>query len=337
MKKFSFFIAILQERRSAKNMRHRIFIILLFALLPLVAEGIHRDSLLVMFWNLENMFDSKADSAYDAEFSAKGKRHWSGSKLQTKCNAISKAIFWVADEKGRMPDVIGVAEVENRYVLWRLVNSTLLRKYEYKIVHFDSPDPRGIDVGLLYLPSRLELLGSKPLRVGSGEFRTRDILLAEFGIFKDTIAMLVNHHPSKYGGAASSPRRIAAMKVLAESADSLKGAGIRNIVAMGDFNDTPENPAFELLDGILINLAVPLAERGEGTIRFNGKWDLIDMFMVSESLGDAKMEILHVPFLSARDNAHSGEKPLRTYSGPRYLGGVSDHCPIILNIHLSRE
>ncbi|MDD7088998.1 MAG: hypothetical protein PUI54_05510 [Bacteroidales bacterium] len=318
-------------------MRRKIFITLLIAFLPVMAEGMEKDSLLVMFWNLENMFDSRVDSASDAEFSAEGKRHWSGGKFQAKCNAISKAIFWIADEKGRMPDVIGVAEVENRYVLWRLVNSTLLRKYEYKIVHFDSPDPRGIDVGLLYLPSSLELLRSLPLRVGGEEFRTRDILQAEFEIFKDTIAILVNHHPSKYGGAASSPRRIAAMRVLAEAADSLERAGIMNIIAMGDFNDTPENPAFRLLDGILINLAVPLAEKGEGTIRFNGKWDMIDMFMVSENFGDARMEILHIPFLSARDNAHSGEKPLRTFSGPRYLGGVSDHCPILLNIQLSRD
>lgn len=103
-------------------MRHRIFISLLIAFLPMVAEGMEKDSLLVMFWNLENLFDSRVDSASDAEFSAEGKRHWSGWKFQAKCNAISKAIFWIADEKGRMPDVIGVAEVENRYVLWRLVN-----------------------------------------------------------------------------------------------------------------------------------------------------------------------------------------------------------------------
>ena len=322
-------------------MKQKIFIFLLLAAFSWPAMAANRDSLLVMFWNLENMFDSMEDStsgsASDAEFSASGRRHWTRTRLQRKCNAISKAIFWVADKNGRMPDAIGVAEVENEYVLWRLVNSTLLRKYEYKVVHYDSPDPRGIDVGLLYIPSRLKLISSRPLRAGGGEFRTRDILLAEFNILKDTVAMLVNHHPSKYGGAASSPRRIAAMRVLADAADSLKGAGVKNIIAMGDFNDTPENHAFRLLDGILINLAEPLAGEGQGTIRYNGKWELIDMFMVSENLADAKMEILHIPFLAARDNAHSGEKPARTFSGPRYLGGVSDHCPIMLDIHLSGD
>jgi exonuclease III len=320
-------------------MKRQIIVVLLLAAFSWPVMAANRDSLLVMFWNLENMFDSRDDStsvsASDAEFSSSGRRHWTGMRLQRKCNAISKAIFWVSDWKGRMPDAIGVAEVENEYVLWRLVNSTLLRKYEYKAVHFDSPDPRGIDVGLLYIPSRLKLIGSKPLRIGGKEFSTRDILLAEFNILKDTVAMLVNHHPSKYGGSASSSRRIAAMRVLADAADSLRKAGIKNIIAMGDFNDTPENRAFRLLDGILINLAVPLAEKGQGTIRYNGKWELIDMFMVSENLGDAKMEVLHIPFLAARDNAHSGEKPARTFSGPRYIGGVSDHCPIMLDFHLS--
>ena len=260
-----------------------------------------------------------------------------------KCNAIAKSIYWVKDNEGLLPDVIGMAEVENRFVLERLLEDTPLYKTDYKIVHFDSPDPRGIDVALLYRESRLELLQATPLRVGGGTgppMRTRDILLT---IFRkpdgDSVAFLVNHHPSKYGGKTGD-RRTLALRRLREATDSLQGAGLRNIVAMGDFNDTPDNPAFGILtEGrpySLTNLAAPLASKGEGTIRYSGKWEMIDMFFASESLvlngHIQKMKVLRLPFLMTRDNAHSGEKPLRTYTGPRYVGGVSDHCPIVVSI-----
>lgn len=313
--------------------------------LGLAAEGEERT--FVMFWNLENFFDWRRDSLSlsesDAEFSSFGKRHWTRRKFMAKCNAVAKAVFWVNDTEGTLPDVIGVAEIENRFVLERLLKDTQLYKTDYRIVHFDSPDPRGIDVALLYRSSRLELLRSKPVRVGSGEdppFRTRDILLAEFRRpGGDSVAFLVNHHPSKYGGKTSGRREVA-LRCLRGTTDSLQKAGFMNIVAMGDFNDTPDNHAFGILtDGgewPLVGLAAPLAERGEGTIRYSGKWDLIDMFFVSRSIaGDGcrhipEMKVLRVPFLMTRDNAHSGEKPLRTYSGPRYVGGVSDHCPIVV-------
>ena len=100
---------------------------------------------------------------------------------------------------------------------------------------------------------------------------------------------------------------------------------------MGDFNDTPSSDAFKILKPLLVNVAESLDGIGKGTIRFDGKWDLIDMFWVSREMAqDVKMEIVQIPFLMVRDNVHSGVKPLRTYSGPRYLGGVSDHCPILL-------
>lgn len=303
---------------------------------------------LVMFWNLENLFDWRDDSLNisesEAEFTSLGKRHWTKRKFMAKCNAVAKSIFWIKDNEGALPDVIGVAEVENRFVLERLVEVTQLYKTDYEIVHFDSPDPRGIDVALLYRSSRLELMGAVPLMVGGGEdppMRTRDILLAVFRRHGgDSIAFLVNHHPSKYGGRTSDLREVA-LRRLREATDSLQKAGVMNIVAMGDFNDTPENPAFGILtEGYsypMVNLAAPLAGRGEGTIRYSGKWEMIDMFFVSEKLvrngNIPEMRVLRIPFLMTRDNAHSGEKPLRTYTGPRYLGGVSDHCPIVMSIN----
>lgn len=305
------------------------------------------DHAVVMFWNLENFFDWRRDSLNgsdsEVEFTSFGKRRWTKRRFMAKCNAIAKSIFWIKDSEGAFPDVIGVAEVENRFVLKKLLEDTPLYKMDYKIVHFDSPDPRGIDVALLYRSSRLKLLQAMPFRVGGGldpPFRTRDILLTKFRKPDgDSVAFLVNHHPSKYGGKTVDRREVA-LRRLREVTDSLQRLGLRNIVAMGDFNDTPENPAFGILtDGQsypLTNLAVILAGKGEGTIRYSGKWEMIDMFFASESLVLSghihEMKVLRLPFLMTRDNAHSGEKPLRTYTGPRYVGGVSDHCPIVVRI-----
>jgi len=317
-------------------------LLLCFALLFGRADELRSpgDTLRVMFWNVENFFDSRNDSTSvsDAEFSARGERHWSRKRFRAKCQAVAKTILWTASEKGGLPDVIGLAEVENKRVLKALLQQTALRKLDYRMVHFDSPDPRGIDVALLYRASRLRLVHSKPCHLyapDSTVIPTRDILVATFTAPPDSngreIAFLVNHHPSKYGGVAlSEPRRRIAVERLRQLADSLQAAGYRHIVAMGDFNDTPENPLYGLLEPTLRNLATPLHRKGEGTIKYEGAWELIDLFFVSEACLPASMEILRIPFLQAPDPAHAGTKPLRTYSGPRYTRGVSDHCPIWL-------
>ena len=293
-----------------------------------------------MFWNLENTFDYKNDSlsTSDEEFSARGARHWTKKRFQTKCNAIAKGILWAGSREGGLPDAVGFAEVENAFVLKRILQTAALRKLDYRIIHFESPDPRGIDVALIYRPSRLQLADAKPCHLYQKDtiMRTRDILLARFHTPEGAdIAFLVNHHPSKYGGLEESePRRRIAVKRLAYLADSLSTEGVENIVAMGDFNDTPDNPVYGLLEPFLENLASPLHLKGEGTIKYDGAWELIDMFFVSPPLRDVStMKILQIPFLMTKDTGHAGTKPLRTYSGPRYLGGVSDHCPIWLNVN----
>ena len=304
-----------------------------------LAEQGGGDTLRVMFWNLENFFDNRNDSTSvsDAEFSSYGERHWSRRKFHAKCQAIAKGILWTAGEKGGLPDVIGVAEVENRRVLQRLLYNTALHKLDYKIIHFESSDPRGIDVALLYRTTRLKRIRAKPCHlysVDSTILRTRDILLAEFEQPDGTpIAFLVNHHPSKYGGASvSEARRAIAVARLKQLADSLQTVGIEQIVSMGDFNDTPANPVYKHLEPTLRNLAEPLHRRGLGTIKYDGAWELIDLFFVSPKVRTAGMEIVTIPFLQTADGSHAGSKPLRTFSGPRYIGGVSDHCPIWLEI-----
>lgn len=288
---------------------------------------------LVLFWNLENFFDwtdgGNGDS--DMEFTPGGKRHWTARKFYSKCNAVAKSVLWISDEYGKLPDVIGLAEIENRGVLSKLINSTSLRKTGYKIVHYDSPDHRGIDVALLWNTGTMDLISSKPCHIDGLE--TRDILLVN--LFdrraQKERAFIVVHLPSKFGGGKTAWKREKAAARLKAVADSVNAAGCSDITVMGDFNDTPDAEAFTQLKEVLVNVSEPLSAQGLGTIRFEGKWDLIDMFWVTPEMArNVSMEIVRVPFLTVRDNVHSGIKPLRTYSGPRYLGGVSDHCPILL-------
>lgn len=297
------------------------------------------DSLQMMFWNVENFFDWRNDSTTvsDVEFSAAGERHWTWKRFQAKANAFAKALFWVEAETGRLPDIIGLEEVEKAFVLRHVLQKTALRKLDYKYVHYDSPDRRGIDVALIYRSSRLELLDSRPCHLYAADtvMATRDILLCVFQRDSAKVAVLVNHHPSKYGGAAESePRRRIAVERLRFLADSLAAIGIDRIVAGGDFNDTPDNPVFGLLEPALVPMHMGLFRRGLGTIKFDGKWDLIDHIYVSPALTPLfRMRILRIPFLLTRDTVHSGEKPLRTYTGPRHTGGVSDHLPVLLEVH----
>ena len=303
-----------------------------------------RGEVTAMFWNLENFFDFKDDGTgeSDAEFSATGARRWTKARFYRKCHAVAKTILWAGSVRagdggmgiGGVPDVVGMAEVENRFVLTQLVTKTALRKLDYKIVHFDSPDSRGIDCALVYRASRLTLVGAKPCRVNAPGLQTRDILLAQFVTMAgDSLAVLVNHHPSKLGGETDWRREVAVARLRALG-DSLAAAGWPRTVAVGDFNDTPDNPLFARLSPAFSLCRQPLSsDRTVGSIRFNGEWQLIDMCFVSPALADAaSFSVLEPPFLTERDAAHSGDRPLRTYSGPRYIGGVSDHRPILVLI-----
>ena len=306
------------------------------------SEGAYEtEGLKMMFWNLENFYDfiDGATGESDTEFSSTGARRWTKKRFYRKCNAVAKTILWAG-----VPDIVGVAEVENRFVLKQLLTKTALRKLDYEIVHFDSPDPRGIDCALLYRASRLTLVSAKPCRVGTRgkedaageargmELQTRDILLAQFTTLAgDSLAVLVNHHPSKYGGGETDWRREVAVARLRALGDSLAASGWSRAVAVGDFNDVPENPLFARLAP-----AFSLCRRTgivRGSIRFNGEWQLIDLCFVTPALaGAASFSVLEPPFLTERDAAHSGDRPLRTYSGPRYIGGVSDHRPILVRL-----
>ena len=211
-----------------------------------------QDSLLVMFWNVENFFDYRSENK---------PQYWTKRRFQAKCDAVAKTLLRVADRYGRLPDAVGFAEVENAFVLRRLLSETALRKLDYRIVHYDSPDHRGIDCALLCRRSTLPLRGSAPKHVpdsAGGVMATRDILLAEF----DSLAILVNHHPSQLGGKAD--RRELALARLRALTDSLHAAGQRRTLAVGDFNQ-------DLWQGVPDQVGDD-GKKG-GTLKYNGRWE----------------------------------------------------------------
>lgn len=321
-------------------MKH-IFLITTILLLNLAdSVAVQRDSLLVMFWNLENFFDymDSGGGDSDSEFSSMGQRRWTKKRFYSKCDLIAKTIFWIKDSHGKIPDVIGVAEVENSFVLKRLLQSTLLRKTDYSFVHYDSPDHRGIDVALFYRKEVFDYVGSRTYQPESDgkPMMTRDILLVSLRHKTEGKLnhYIVNHHPSKFGGAEiSEKKRYDAMNCLSGICDSLKSVCTGEIVAMGDFNDTPSSGPIKSIAGLLVNKGLEIKDTSSGTIRYEGRWELIDMFLVSHEIAEkSRMEIGRIPFLMTTDKKYPGEKPLRTYSGPRHLGGVSDHCPVFLKI-----
>ena len=307
------------------------FVLLLCVLLagaqPVIAAP--SDSLRVVFWNVENFFDY-TDSGYsdsDTEFSSRGARRWTRRRFLKKCNVIAKLLFWEAGN-GPLADVAAFAEIENRRVLKILLEETLLRKAGYEIVHYDSPDPRGIDVGLIYRKEALTLACSFAEAVPG--LATRDILVCQFiTAGGDSLALTVNHHPSKYGGGETQDRRDAAIDCLLHVSDSLNCAGWSRQLAVGDFNEDARSGVFDILEGRYRNLGESCPE---GSIRFDGQWQLIDNAFVAGEFREDSFRVLQAPFLLVKDSAHSGLKPFRTYSGPRYAGGVSDHLPVAVNL-----
>lgn len=307
----------------------------------------------VMFYNVENLFDTFNDSlTADEEYVPGGIRGWNNTRLKKKLINLSKVI--VAVGGWNPPDVIGLCEIENRNVLYGLTLDTPLEGFEYRIVHYDSYDPRGIDVALIYRPEKFQVLYHYPIRIKfpfDTASRTRDILFVKgIACNRDTINIFVNHWPSKFGGAISTiPKRNYVASVLRKHTDSLLRINPNsNILIMGDLNDGPDQESVskvlkagmdttDLQSNGLFNL---LAGAGlswkRGTIKFREEWETIDHMIVSKPLlrhtTPKGLQIFDAPFLLQDDEAWFGKKPFRTYFGAKYLGGYSDHLPIYMDL-----
>ncbi len=306
----------------------------------------------VMFYNVENLFDPREDSiTSDEEYQPTGMRGWTSGRLKQKQINISKVVLAVGGWEP--PDLIGFCEVENFSVLYGLTNYTALKNFGYKIIHFDSPDPRGIDVALLYRPEKFRVLKSIPVKVCfpfDTASRTRDILFVRgIGCKRDTLNIFVNHWPSKFGGAmATIPRRNYVASVMRKLADSLLTVNPDSkILIMGDLNESPyEEGVAKILrakmdsvnlqpDDLYDMLAGAGLSWNKGTIKFHETWDAIDHMIVSRPLLSKttphSLHIFDAPFLLQDDEAWFGKKPFRTYYGAKYLGGFSDHLPVYMD------
>jgi hypothetical protein len=302
----------------------------------------------VLFYNVENLFDVSNDSLKkDAEFTPMGLRRWTYGRMLDKFRKICRVILNAG--KWSPPVLVGLCEVENSWVLNLMLDETGLRQMGYRVLHFDSPDERGIDVALLYLQDRFHVVKSEPVLIdfGPGERATRDVLYVK-GVLDglDTMHVLVNHWPSRYGGSAATQwkREFTAQKVRMFT-DSLLAQDLHSLVLlMGDFNEPHHSDLFSeymgsgmLEDSVcMVSPALYLPVEA-GTIKYRHLWQIYDQIMVSRSFFEADksifiekpmMQILDFPFLLERDDQFGGVKPFRTYLGMRYHGGYSDHLPI---------
>ena len=306
----------------------------------------------IMFYNVENAFWPEDDPERDdEEFLPGGSRHWTFTRLREKLNHLSRVIL--AAGEGRVPMVVGLAEIEGDSVMHFWTHRTPLRRTGYRYVVTKGPDARGVQTALLYHPASFRLLQHEGFTVEmpEGERPTRQLLHAAGRLVSgDTLDVIVCHLPSRSGGAAQTQRkRDAARARLFQLADSISAERQHPyLVMMGDMNEEPRE---EIIPAKVpfVNLMYPLCKEMHrtpsafGTHKYQGTWSLIDHFIVhpamlqdSSALRLVHPRIFHLPFMMTEDVSHQGERPFRTYYGYRYEGGYSDHLPILVDLHLSR-
>ncbi|MBN1926022.1 MAG: endonuclease [Prolixibacteraceae bacterium] len=337
-----------------KIQTNKLIFVLLFIPLAAISQP-QEKHFKFMFYNVENLFDTYDDPEKDdEEFLPSGERYWDYERYNRKLTRISQVIM--AAGQGQLPAIIGLCEIENRFVLEQLLSQTPLGKMGYKIVHKESPDQRGIDVALLYMTEVFKPFFYYAIPVTKPTdtlFKTREILHVKGIIENDTLNVIVNHWPSKFGGVAETiPLRALAAKTLRNYSDSLLAINPDSkILIMGDFNDSPfdvslseilgAKPAEELQAKTgLYNLSYKKAQKGTGSSKYQGKWAMIDQMIVSGTLLTGKglqvtgqgFQIFSPDFLLEKDKTYTGQKPFRTYTGLKYNDGFSDHLPVMLEL-----
>lgn len=297
------------------------------------------------WWNVENLFDLRDDPATrDDEFTPQGDYHWTRYKLNAKLQGIYKTLVMMD-----LPDVVGLGEVENDYVLRELCQGTPLVQVPYRYVHYDSPDRRGIDVALIYRTDRITVTDSYPVSLSDSAegFYTRDMLVVE-GTFTtgDSVCLILCHWPSKRGGDEAESHRMDAARTLRSLMLQLYAAHPGSaVIAMGDMNSTvDEQPLSDGMgfgtdsinpDGIR-NLTLRLPQNW-GSHKYQGQWRYIDhvFFKAAEKWTVKKMKLMKFDHLLTAESNRPGVRPKRTNQGPRYEGGLSDHLPLLLCLQVA--
>ncbi len=311
--------------------------------------------LLLLWWNVENLFDARDDpNTDDDEFTPQGRMRWTEKKLLLKRVRIGTLLRAISsDDRFRnCPDIIAFAESENHRVFTGTLEAAGVGTYQ--TAYHESPDPRGIDIGLAWNPHTVAFSGSKPYRVTlPGGRSTRDIIVAGFRVSGHPFSLLLNHWPSRsFDAAWSEPGRVAAAKVARHILDSLRSRNPKAaVIVMGDFNDQPDSRSVQTVLGSSPDRR-SVRENGTrllyncwndvphgGSYAYRGHWERIDQMLVSAPLLEHRG--LHLeenafgPFLFPHMMAESGKKLYSTYEKGRYRGGYSDHLPLLLKMSIS--
>lgn len=304
----------------------------------------------IAFYNFENLFDTIPNNpeGRDLEFTPGGQRQWDGRKYRIKVHNLAYAI---SQFKTRLtpygPAIIGVSEIENRSVMEDVVNEPELRDLNLQIVHHDSPDARGVDVGLIYNPRYFRVENVTNHRLTAVPFRTRDQMCVVGSLLGQQIAVIVNHWPSRLGGQEQSePNRMAAAELCRTIADSLWRVNPdMGVIIMGDLNDDPQDRSCAQVLGALKNADKVdnhgfynpwwrMLDRGIGTLAYRSQWNLFDQIIISGNLVHSpenrwnfyEARVLNFDFLKDTEGNRQGY-PKRTYASGSFLGGYSDHFP----------
>lgn len=315
---------------------------------------------LIAFYNLENLFDTiDTPDVLDEEFTPEGPNRWTGRRYMEKIDNMALAISRIGTDEGWKggPAVLGVSEIENRSVLEDLVAHPLLRESNYQIVHYDSPDRRGVDVALLYRPRFFRVTASASpvldIKDENGErIYTRDQLVVSGTFDGEPMSFIVCHWPSRSGGEMTTrPRRNAAAMLSRHLVDSLLASDNNaKVFVMGDLNDDPTNESLrkylraapdaeKMEEGEMFNTMFPLFKKGIGSLYYRDGVNLFDQIIITPALtGDdystykfRYARVFNSPFLVQKDGQYK-DYPLRSFVGTVWQGGYSDHFPVYVLI-----
>jgi len=311
------------------------------------------DYFTIVSYNVENLFDTiNNPNKEDDEFTPDSKKNWNSDRYGKKLKDLSKVIASI--NKNELPELVGLIEIENKNVVKDLVSTKFLRVGGYAIVHEESPDVRGIDVALIYRKEEFKYLEHEKITIKydfEPKTTTRDILYVKGQLKnKEILYVFINHWSSRRKGLeASEPKRVHAAIKLKEKVDSIFQKDKKaKIVIIGDFNDEPTNKSLNQVLGaanklnskekmILYNLLFDKHLLGLGTYNYKGNWNMLDNIIVSKSLLSKnhgyRVSTDGAMIFSKRwmlyDNVKVGSlTPNKTYGGPNYYGGVSDHFPV---------
>lgn len=302
-------------------------------------------------YNVENLFDTKDDpSTEDEWFLPTSSTQWDDKKYETKLNHLAKVIDAMNASSGG-PDIIGLCEVENKSVVEDLSNQQALKDNHYEIVHYESPDTRGIDVAAMYDGTKFKLISSRSINVPMPEdnnIKTRDILYCQFEALEsgNILHFYVNHWSSRRGGEEETffKRKNCATALLKDLNEHVASWNEQTIIMVGDFNDYPTDKSIYDVLGAketaentkLFNLTYDLEKNGKGTYNHKGDWGCLDNIIITSAAAKhitEPVEILKEDWM-LYTNKKGEQYPNRTYGGSNYYGGYSDHLPVYFSIEL---